>query len=70
MWPPHEESNLDFRFRRPVFYPLNYGEAVLKLYGGPSLRAGGRIIPHPDAGTDDATPPVHRRELTPAERAS
>ncbi len=26
-WPPHEESNLDFRFRRPVFYPLNYGEA-------------------------------------------
>jgi hypothetical protein len=43
---------------------------VLKLYGGPSLRAGGRIIPHPDAGTDDATPPVHRRELTPAERAS
>jgi hypothetical protein len=27
IWPPHEESNLDFRFRRPVFYPLNYGEA-------------------------------------------
>jgi hypothetical protein len=30
-WPPHEESNLDFRFRRPVFYPLNYGEAKLKF---------------------------------------
>ena len=30
MWPPHEESNLDFRFRRPVFYPLNYGEAKLE----------------------------------------
>jgi hypothetical protein len=30
-WPPHEESNLDFRFRRPVFYPLNYGEAKLEF---------------------------------------
>jgi hypothetical protein len=37
LWPPHEESNLDFRFRRPVFYPLNYGEATQKLYGGPRL---------------------------------
>jgi hypothetical protein len=24
-WRPHEESNLDLRFRKPVFYPLNYG---------------------------------------------
>jgi hypothetical protein len=24
-WCPHEESNLDLRFRKPVFYPLNYG---------------------------------------------
>ena len=21
----HEESNLDLRFRKPLFYPLNYG---------------------------------------------
>lgn len=37
LWPPHEESNLDFRFRRPVFYPLNYGEAMPKLYGARAL---------------------------------
>ena len=24
-WRPHEESNLDLRFRKPLFYPLNYG---------------------------------------------
>jgi hypothetical protein len=23
---PHQESNLDLRFRKPPFYPLNYGE--------------------------------------------
>jgi hypothetical protein len=22
----HEESNLDHRFRKPTFYPLNYGD--------------------------------------------
>jgi hypothetical protein len=54
-WPPHEELNLDFRFRRPVFYPLNYGEAAQTLYGAPqaseeALR-GTRII------TDPAEPP-------------
>ena len=25
-WRPHEESNLDLRFRKPLFYPLNYGD--------------------------------------------
>ena len=24
-WRPHQESNLDLRFRKPLFYPLNYG---------------------------------------------
>ena len=26
-WRPHEESNLDLRFRKPLFYPLNYGDS-------------------------------------------
>ena len=30
-WRPHEESNLDLRFRKPLFYPLNYGD--LKVVG-------------------------------------
>ena len=25
---PHEESNLDLRFRKPLFYPLNYGADI------------------------------------------
>lgn len=35
MWCPHEESNLDLRFRKPVFYPLNYkGEYFIGASGG------------------------------------
>ena len=25
-WRPRQESNLDLRFRKPLFYPLNYGD--------------------------------------------
>ena len=27
-WRPHRESNSDQRFRKPLFYPLNYGDGV------------------------------------------
>lgn len=37
-WRPHEESNLDLRFRKPVFYPLNYG-------GGAKEQNRERVIP-------------------------
>ena len=30
-WRPHEESNLDLRFRKPLFYPLNYGDFGMLL---------------------------------------
>ena len=29
-WRPHEESNLDLRFRKPLFYPLNYGDGAFR----------------------------------------
>jgi hypothetical protein len=31
-WRPHEESNLDLRFRKPLFYPLNYGGVYQNHY--------------------------------------
>jgi hypothetical protein len=31
-WRPHEESNLDLRFRKPLFYPLNYGDLSSFFY--------------------------------------
>ena len=27
-WYPRQESNLDLRFRKPLFYPLNYGDSI------------------------------------------
>ena len=35
---PHEESNLDLRFRKPLFYPLNYGgeKGIFKTFSMPS----------------------------------
>jgi hypothetical protein len=35
---PHQESNLDLRFRKPPFYPLNYGSFDLILLQRASLR--------------------------------
>lgn len=29
---PHQDSNLDRRFRKPLFYPLNYESELGKLY--------------------------------------
>ena len=28
---PYQESDLDFRFRKPAFYPLNYGDRIDRL---------------------------------------
>jgi hypothetical protein len=28
-WYPRQESNLDLEFRKPLFYPLNYGDGWL-----------------------------------------
>lgn len=31
VWCPHQESNLDHRLRRSVFYPLNYEDMSVDI---------------------------------------
>lgn len=31
-WCSHQESNLDYGYRKPAFYPLNYESIVLGVY--------------------------------------
>ena len=35
---PHQESNLDFGIRNPMFCPLNYGDNKQKVGGRPALQ--------------------------------
>ena len=42
-WRPHEESNLDLRFRKPLFYPLNYGGPIT-TYGIGLLKSNNKML--------------------------